>query len=200
MRDLTVPSPLFAAAALKTHARYGVSGDLASAEDDLIAGYIAAATALIEAGTNSVLMQRAVAFEIARPFRAWWFPRRPIVSITSIEIVDLAGDAVELDVSDFSLQSPAETPCLRPVSGFMWPEVDPGAPITVTCTAGVSDDPADIDQRFHLVAMHMAAHLMNNREIMVSGEAAMRVMPYGFHAIMSSLAHDRPREAIWLSC
>lgn len=173
--------PVMSMADVKGHLR--VDGD---AEDDLIAGLIAAAVDHVERITGLVLAPRTVVEVITgfgARFRSW-----PIVTIDAVAYVDRSGVDQNLAAGAFRLVASVRPGRLANIA-TPWPSLGRlNGAVTVTMTAGFAD-PADIPAGVILALKMIVGHFYRNREAVITAGMPIEV-PLAVDALLEP---HRPR-------
>ncbi|HEY0623535.1 head-tail connector protein, partial [Sphingomonas sp.] len=142
-----------------------------SGEDALLARLIATATALCEAFTGTVLVQREAA-ETLRAARDWQpLAHAPVVAITGVEALADDGTAAPLAADAYAIDIDA--------AGTGWVRLTrPGAAerLRVTCRAGLADDAAGVPAPLAQGVILLAAHLFDRRELPGAPPAAITAL------------------------
>ena len=155
-------------------------------EDELLAGYVRAATDWCENFLGRSLVTRTL--RLTRPrfpgsCGAIELPDGPVASVTEIGYRDLDGADQVVPAEDYIAVLDAVVPWVEPVSGVSWPatELHPQA-VRVTYVAGYGDAdavPRDIRQAILLLVGQFAEF----REQVVGG-AALSEVPMGVTALL----------------
>ena len=160
-----------------------------SADDGLLAGYILAARAYLEATTGLSLVSQTWEMTLEE-----WpdedcieLPRQPVQSITSIQYYDtantlqtLGAGVYEIDVNRF----PAE---IELTEGSTWPATyDRQAAILVRFVAGYGSAPGSIPEPIRQAILLMVGHFYANREQVVLGAGLTATqLPLGVDALIA---------------
>ncbi|WP_425071044.1 head-tail connector protein [Sagittula sp. S175] len=145
-------------AALKEHLRLGSGFSETDLQDAVLASFLRAALAAIEARTSKALIQRGfvVTFEDWQERTVQKLPIAPIAAVTEITLVDGFGAAQTVAPSAYRLVKDNFAPKLRSVGTF--PSVPKDGAIEVRFQAGYGATfdavPADLQQAVLLLAAH----------------------------------------------
>lgn len=144
-------------AAFREHLRLGSGFADDGVQDALAESYLRAAIAAIEARTGKALIEREFALELER----WrWpdtqaLPVAPVVSVSSVTIVNRDGSASAVDPSLYRLVRDVQRPRIVAV-GSLLPGVPEGGHVEVVFAAGFgpawADVPPDLAQAVFLLA------------------------------------------------
>ncbi|MFY0621300.1 MAG: hypothetical protein JXQ89_06370 [Pelagimonas sp.] len=187
VEETQVPNEALPVEALRRHLRLGTGFAEDDVQDAVLASFLRAAFAAIEARTDKILLSRGFVLTL----RTWSgdvsqrLPVAPVSALTSVTRVDRFGVPQELDLGGFRLVADAQSPRLISVSGGL-PWVPSGGTLELRFTAGfgasVEDVPADLMQAVLL----LAAHYYEYRDATALGQGCM---PFG---VTSLLARYRP--------
>ena len=144
--------------ALKSHLRLGSGFAEADLQEDLLASFLRAALAAIEARISKAILARSFELQLTR----WATPAAqalPLAPVTMIEAVTLftaTGGAEVVDPSRYQLLPDSQRPALWPVSGSL-PAIPGGGHALVRLTAGFGPwdaVPPDLAQAVLMLAAH----------------------------------------------
>ncbi|MDC7811976.1 head-tail connector protein [Sphingomonas koreensis] len=140
-------------------------------EDVLLARLIETATALCEAFTGAVLVQRE-AIETVPAAREWQpLAHMPVVAITGVEALADDGMGMPLPADAYAIDIDA--------AGMGWVRlIRPGAArrVRVTCRAGLAEDAAGVPAPLAQGVILLAAHLFDRREMPAAPPAAIAAL------------------------
>ena len=131
-------------AMVKTLAR--VDSDL-TADDDLVALFIADARADAEHLTNRKLIEQTWDVVMDEfPLGEIKLSIRPIISVESVTYIDAAGDSQVIDAANYTLDIADEArPFLQPAIDYVWPPtLDTGNAVVIRVKAGYGDAASDV--------------------------------------------------------
>lgn len=158
-----------------------------SADDGLIAGYILAARAYIEAVTGLALISQTFEMTLHDFPSKIELPRAPVSSITSIQYYDTA-DALQTLPSSFYEIDTARVPAvIQLADGYDWPTVDDRvAAVVVRFVAGYGATPGSIPEPIRLAILLIVGHFYANREQVVVGAGlTASQLPMGVDALVA---------------
>lgn len=151
-----IPDAELPVQALKDHLRLGTGFADDGMQDGLIAAYLRAALAMIEARTGKALLARMFLLRLERwrgAGQGQTLPVAPVVSITSVRLDDGAGHATDLAPSRWRLVRDMSRPRLEGLGGL--PAIAEGGHVEIRFEAGFgawADVPADLAQAVLLLA------------------------------------------------
>ncbi|MGR3759627.1 head-tail connector protein [Roseobacteraceae bacterium NS-SX3] len=160
MTELTpVPDAALPLEPFKAHLRMGTGFGEDSLQDALLAGFLRAALAAVEARTGKALIARGFQLELAdwasRSCQA--LPAAPVTAISAVVLADAAGVETTVDPGRYRLEADSHRPRLLP-SGGLFPAVPHGGALRITLQAGMAPDwgalPADLAQAVLMLAAH----------------------------------------------
>lgn len=174
VEETSVPDEALPVEALKQHMRLGSGFAEDAVQDELLASFLRAALAAIEARTGKALVQRS--FQVL--VNAWDSPDRqplpvaPVLSITQVSltrpvmpdtdveavtILDGSGVTQVVDPARYRLEMESHTPCLRPRGGSL-PTIATDGTAMIRLVAGMSPTfeglPGDLAQAVLMLAAH----------------------------------------------
>ena len=183
LKRITAPvTPAVSTADAKAHMRYE-SDD----EDDLIASLVAQATRWCEEEAELSFMTQSWRLSLdCFPSQPIKLRRPPVVSVTSVEYVDTAGDTQTLAGTEYQVDTDAEPALLALAPTKAWPTTQEGklSAVRIEYVTGV-DDVADLDERAVIAVKQLAAYWFENREAGVTGTIATELQK-----ALSSLLHQ----------
>lgn len=183
----------------RKHLRLTASGSpLAHPEDDLVSAAIAAARRRVENHTHRALVTQAWMLELDR-----WpdnghivLPKPPLMSVESIQYVDLAGDAQTLDPDLYQVLRPTGPAADRgeviPAYQAVLPSMRcyPGS-LLISFTAGYGsggspdDSVANIPEDIKSAMKLLLGHYYENRQAVITGTIATE-LPAAVDALLSN--------------
>ena len=176
-----VPDAALPLEACKAHLRLGSGFADDGGQDGLIAGYLRAAIAAVEARIGKALLAREFRLRLAdwRDGRGEALPVAPVLSVTSVTLIDRDGGATAVDPALWRLDADLHRPHLVP-TGWLLPHPASGGAVEVEFTAGFGTDwqavPPDVAQ----AVMMLAAQYHESRH----GNAGGSPMPFGVMALI----------------
>lgn len=159
IEETTVPNAALPVEAFKAHLRLGTGFGQDTTQDEVLAGFLRAAIAAIEARTGKVLMVRSFSWTLSywRDGHAQGLPVAPVGAVTRLVVI--AGDGTETDVpaEAYWLEPDSQTPRLRPTANSL-PAIPSGGSVRIEFDAGYGaawqSIPADLGQAVFLLAAH----------------------------------------------
>lgn len=139
-----------------------------SDDDTLIASYVAAARAHVEARTGTRLYTQTVSFKTASWDDFASLPICPIQSISSVAYTDTAGDVITLPTTVYETRLELLEPSIVLKFGQTWPTIREGSLITVTAVVGygvANTQPVEVMQAIRL----LVGDWYSQRETFVTG-------------------------------
>lgn len=159
--DLTVLTPpdpaALPVAAFRAQLRLGAGFADEASQDAELAGFLAAAVAVIEARTGKALLARVLrlALDGWRWLDAQALPVAPVAEVLAVRLVTADGGAIPVDSSRWRLKADRHRPQVV-AAGAMLPLVPPGGGVEIDFGAGFgpawADVPADLAQAVLLLA------------------------------------------------
>ncbi|MBV2361329.1 head-tail connector protein [Thalassococcus sp. CAU 1522] len=178
-----IPEAVLPVDALKRHLRLGTGFGEDDLQDAVLASFLRAALAAIEARTGKALVRRTFLLTLD----AWRDPAgqslqiAPVESIVQVALVDRTGAATILTADRYRLQADSQQPMLRP-TGALLPTIPGGGRAEIRFDAGFAADfgglPADLAQ----AVLMLAAHYYEFRHETALGEGCM---PFGVTSLIS---------------
>lgn len=146
-------------------------------EDALIASLIVAARQGAEHLTGRALMAQTLELALDGFSDMMKLPRPPLVSVTGLTYVDLAGDTQTLDPSVYVVDDHSEPARIVPVYGVCWPSTccQPNA-VLIRYQAGYTDAASVPDEIKSWMLLRIGM-LYANRESVATG-ASVTAVPY----------------------
>lgn len=169
-------------ARFKDHLRLGTGFADDGLQDEVLAGFLRAALAAVEARTGKILLERG--FTLA--LRAWREPGRQVLPVAPVgavlRVAQVAADGVETEVAPalWRLEADMQRPALVAVAGGL-PPVPQGGAVHVGFRAGFAPGwdglPPDLGQ----AVLMLAAHYYEYRHETALGAGCM---PFGVTALI----------------
>ena len=172
-----VPEAALPLQEMKAQLRLGTGFGDEDVQDALVAGYLRAALAAIEARIGKALFLRGFRWQVAcwRDAAAQALPMAPVRVISVLRIVDAAGAGLTVDPGRYGLVADLHRPRLR-AKGAALPAIPEGGRAEIEFEAGFgaawSEIPADLRQAVLLLAARY--HEFRHEAAMEAG-----VMPFG---------------------
>ncbi len=152
-------------AGLRAHLRMGSGFSDDTTQDDMLAAYLRAAIATIEARTGKALLRRG--FELR--LRAWAaserqpLPCAPIATIDEISLIGRDGAAMVVDAARWRLVADMHRPLLVPV-GAVLPVIPWGGGVRIRFEAGFGAEWGDLPTDLAQAVMLLAARHYEDRD------------------------------------
>ncbi len=187
VEETQVPEAALPLDALKRHLRLGTGFAEDDVQDPVLASFLRAAMAAIEARTSKALITRGFLLTLDRWRHAseQTFPVSPVQSISEVTVIDGFGGAQTVEPERYRLIKDAFKPKLSAAGGTL-PQIAEGGSAEIRFEAGHADAfdalPADIAQAVLL----LAAHYYEFRDDTSLGQGCM---PFG---VTSLIARYRP--------
>ena len=157
IEQTSVPTAALPVQEFKDHLRLGTGFGDDSLQDGVLAAYLRAALAAIEARTGKMLLERNFAWTLTawRSAKSQGLPVGPISAITALTLIDHAEQESEVSQSAYGLKQDLHLPVLI-TRGACLPTVPANGFVRVSFTAGFgatwSSVPADLQHAVLLLA------------------------------------------------
>lgn len=180
--DSLLPDAALPLDAFKAHLHLGTGFAEAGLQDDLLAGFLRAALAAIEARIGKVLLERAFTLELPRwgQAAAQVLPVAPVRSVTELALRDTNGAEVLISPARYRLEPDMQRPHLCAAGGVL-PAIPLGGSAVIRFRAGMAADwphlPADLAQ----AVVMLAAHFYEYRQDTGLGSGCM---PFGVTSLI----------------
>ena len=128
-------------------------------EEALLAAMVRSASAICEAFTNQVVVERD--FTLGMPAKGQWtrLPLTPVKSITTVEALGIDGSATLLDPSAYMIDIDGDG------DGWVRTTADPGTSrIRVSGRAGIASHQNDVPEPIRHGILRLVAHLFESRD------------------------------------
>ncbi|MEP3345270.1 MAG: head-tail connector protein [Litoreibacter sp.] len=185
----TTPFEALPIEAFKAHLRLGTGFADDSLQDDLLAGYLRATLAAVEARTGKVLFERVLQWRLSRwaEYGHQPLPVAPVTAITSVGLRDVEGNVSEVDTELYGLERDTHRPRLF-AKGSCLPSISEDGEAVVSFTAGFGaswdDIPADMQQAI----LMLGAHYYEHRHEM---SGVVKAMPFGVVSLLEPYRNIR---------
>ena len=181
--DTTLPSEMLPLAVFKAHLHLGTGFAETSLQDDLLAGFLRAAMAAIEARTGKILLERGFTLRINRWSDAQTppLPVAPVTQVTGMTLSDAAGDETTVAPIRWRLEPDMQRPCLRAAGGVL-PAIPAGGQAVLRFRAGMAVDWAGLPADLAQAVLLLAAHFYEYRQETGLGSGCM---PFGVTSLIA---------------
>lgn len=182
IEETNIPDAALPVAAFKAHMRMGSGFGEDSLQDAVIAGFLRAAMAAVEARTGKILIEREFSQVIVQTGAVDVLPLAvaPVTVVVDVQLVARDGTAQLVNASVYWLERDSHTPCLRATAAGL-PAPQRGGELRVRFLAGFGpewdDVPADIQQAVLMLAAHYYEY--RNDTALDTG-----CMPFGVSALI----------------
>lgn len=182
IEETSVPDTALPVEQFKAHLRLATGFGDDGLQDDLLAGFLRAALAAVEARTGRVLIRREFTLELSnwRDHSRQVLPLVPVVAIIEASMRDAGGTETVLPAGQLRLDPDGQRPVIRPDNALL-PPVPRGGRVVIRLLAGMADDwgalPADLGQAVLLLAAHY--HEYRHETALGSG-----CMPFGVTSLI----------------
>ncbi len=159
IEENTIPDAVLPVDAFKAHLRLGTGFAEDSLQETVLRSFLRAAIAAIEARTGKALIERSFSLELSSWQNAMGqsIPVAPVVSITSVAILDRLGQSTILDPESYWVEQDAHSPRLKP-KGMLLPSLPQNGSARLVFLAGYAADftgvPSDLVQAVMMLAAH----------------------------------------------
>ncbi|MEE4189103.1 MAG: head-tail connector protein [Roseobacter sp.] len=159
IEETTVPNAALPVEDFKAHLRLGTGFGQDTTQDEVLAGFLRAAIAAIEARTGKVLMTRAFSWTLSfwRDGYAQGLPVAPVSDVSRVSIVARDGSESDVSPASYWLERDSQRPRLRSV-GAALPSIPHGGSVHIQFDAGFgptwADVPVDLQQAVFMLAAH----------------------------------------------
>ncbi len=182
--DAAVPVEAF-----KAHLRLGSGFGPDDTQDAVLASFLRAAIAAVEARTGKILLQREFSTTVSewRSDEMFVMPAAPVADVTAVERVSRDGQRSVVSSAVYWLERDSQTPKLR-ATGSTLPPVPANGSVVITFMAGFAPDwggvPADLRQ----AVLMLAAHYYEYRH---DTGLSNGCMPFGVSSLIERFKHIR---------
>ncbi|XDA96559.1 head-tail connector protein [Sulfitobacter sp. LCG007] len=159
IEETTVPDAALPIEGLKAHLRLGTGFGQDALQDEVLASFLRAAMAGIEARTGKILIQRSFSWTLTfwRDGEAQGLPVAPVLTIQRLALVGRDGTQTDVDAKVYWLERDSQRPRLR-ATGASLPTIPDGGAALIEFEAGYAGTwdmlPADLRQAVLLLAAH----------------------------------------------
>lgn len=182
VEETTVPDLALPVVQFKDHLRLGSGFTDDGLQDTLLASYLRAAMAAIEARTGKILIEREFSWTLTawRDERRQPLPVAPVNAITAVMLIELNGDETFGDGDAWYLEPDSQRPCLKAVSTVL-PRVPVNGTVRIGMLAGFGPEWGDLPADLGHAVMLLAAHYYEYRHDVSHGTPAM---PFGVSSLI----------------
>lgn len=175
-----VASELVSSATAKLQAKID-----STADDSLIAIYVAAARQWVEQMTGYGIGAQTWDYQQETWADEWYLPVAPLTSVASVKYFDASGVEQTLSASVYRVDLASEPGRIELVSGQTWPvlETGRGLPITIRYTAGFTS--ANVPTPLVQAILILAGHFYDQRAAVEMGTIATKV-PFGVESLIAT--------------
>ncbi|MDW4496817.1 head-tail connector protein [Sulfitobacter sp. D35] len=178
----TLPDAAMPVEDFKTHLRLGTGFGTDGLQDSVLAGFLRAAMAAVEARTGKVLLQRDFDWTLTfwRDGDAQVLPVAPVSVVSRVALVARDGSETDIPDQSYRLERDGQRPRLR-ATGAGLPTIPFGGSVQIEFSAGYAAEwsalPADLRQAVLLLAAHYYEY--RNETAFVDGH-----MPFGVASLI----------------
>lgn len=183
VEETFVPEATLPVADLKRHLRLGTGFAEDDVQDPVLASFLRAAMAAIEARTGKALITRGFVLTLScwRDATAQVLPLAPVTAITQLALVDAYGAATVVEATRYRLERDAAEPKLMPMGSFL-PNVPSGGAVELRFQAGFGATFADLPADLAQAVLLLAAHYYDYRDETALSQGCM---PFGVTALIA---------------
>lgn len=169
-------------AELRAHLRLGTGFAEDQVQDGLLAAFLRAAMAAIEARTGKILLEREFTWDLNawRDANGQALPVAPVSALVSLALVDRFGVAVTVAAGAYRLEPDALRPRLMPMGGAL-PTIPSGGQARLRFLAGYGPEWADLPRDLGQAWLMLAAHYHEYRHDTGLGAGCM---PFGVTSLI----------------
>jgi uncharacterized phiE125 gp8 family phage protein len=175
VEQTTVPAEALPVAEFKDHLRLGTGFADDGVQESVLASYLRAAIAAVEARTGKVLLARSFTWSLSgwREFASQPLPVAPVTAITSVLVVDRHGVEQVVDRARYTLEKDSQRPRLV-ATGLHLPLIPLNGSAEINFDAGFAAAWADLPPDLAQAVFLLAAHSYEDR----SARAGPEAMPF----------------------
>jgi len=180
----TVPTGVLPVSEFSAHLHLGTGFADDGSQDAVLAAYLRAAVAAIEARIGKALIERVFSWQLTawRSSEAQVLPVAPVAAITAVKVVDRAGQQVVVDPALYGLEKDSQRPRLV-ARGASLPAIPAGGTAEIEFAAGYGPGWADLPVDLAQAVFLLGAHFYENRR----GEGGRNdLMPFGVMALIET--------------
>lgn len=182
VEETQVPDANLPVAELRAHLRLGSGFAEDQGQDGLLAAFLRAAMAAIEARTGKILLEREFSWTLGawRDSAAQALPVAPVSALVALTLSDRFGLATQVDMAALRLDPDALRPRLMPMGGVL-PTIPSGGQARLQFLAGYGPEWADLPRDLGQAWLMLAAHYHEYRHDTALGSGCM---PFGVSALI----------------
>lgn len=177
-----VPDANLPVAEMRAHLRLGTGFAEDQVQDGLLAAFLRAAMAAIEARTGKILLEREFLWSVNswRDSHGQALPVAPISALVTLVLVDRFGVETPVAFDVTRLEPDALRPRLMPMGGAL-PTIPTGGQARLRFLAGYGPEMADLPRDLAQAWLMLAAHYHEYRHDMALGAGCM---PFGVTSLI----------------
>ncbi|MEM1234774.1 MAG: head-tail connector protein [Pseudomonadota bacterium] len=182
IEETSIPDGALPVDAFKAHLRLGTGFSDGALQDAVLASFLRAAMAAIEARTGKILLEREFSWTLTawRDCAAQSLPIAPVTAVTQVLLRDADGAVSTADAGEYRLIMDQQRPVLA-ARGTSLPGIPEGGEVAVWFRAGFAIAFDDLPSDLALAVFLLAAHYYEHRsEVSMSGGD----MPYGVSVLI----------------
>ena len=182
VEETQVPEAALPVEALKRHLRLGSGFAEDDVQEPVLASFLRAAMAAIEARCSKALIARGFVMTVNawRDAEAQALPLAPVNAVSALTLVDAYGAATDLDAARYRLEKDGFVPRLRGAGGCL-PTIPTGGSAEIRFQAGFGAEFADLPADLQQAVLLLAAHYYEYRHETALGDGCM---PFGVTSLI----------------
>lgn len=182
VEETQVPDANLPVAELRAHLRLGSGFAEDQVQDGLLAAFLRAAMAAIEARTAKIMLEREFSWSVHvwRDSAGQALPVAPVNALVSLALLDRFGVAASVDAAAYRLEPDALRPRLMPMGGAL-PAIPTGGQARLRFLAGYGPEWADLPRDLGQAWLMLAAHYHEYRHDTGLGAGCM---PFGVTSLI----------------
>ncbi|MEM1374157.1 MAG: hypothetical protein AAGF78_07235 [Pseudomonadota bacterium] len=182
IEETGIPDTALPVDAFKAHLRLGKGFSDSALQDAVLASFLRAAMAAIEARTGKILLDRAFSWSLTawRDCAAQTLPIAPVTEVTQLLLRDADGGETVADADSYRLIMDHQRPVLT-ARGTDLPAVPSEGEVVIWFRAGFALAFEDLPSDLALAVFLLAAHYYENRAEVALGGGDM---PYGVSVLI----------------
>ncbi|MEM6276508.1 MAG: hypothetical protein AAF714_06120 [Pseudomonadota bacterium] len=182
IEETSIPDAALPVDAFKAHLRLGTGFADGALQDAVLASFLRAAMAAIEARTGKILLDREFSWTLTawRDCAAQSLPIAPVTAVTELILRDADGAATSADPESYRLITDQQRPVLAARRSLL-PAIPSDGEVAILFRAGFAVAFNDLPSDLALAVFLLAAHYYEHRaEVAMSGGD----MPYGVSVLI----------------